>query len=111
MTTTGTRERLGCRHRCVTRSMTMARWDLHHVARGLLFASLICLVVLPSFAQKDTGSIVGTVRDSSGAVLPGVAVTVTDLEHGTTYASTTNGEGAFVASPLRIGRYTGLPPG
>jgi len=51
------------------------------------------------------GSIVGTVRDSSGAVVPGAKVTVTDTDRGTTFETTTNSTGEYVANPLRIGRY------
>ena len=65
----------------------------------------LCWTTL-SWAQKDTGSIVGTVKDPSGAVVPNANVTVTDVEHGQTFNTTTNTEGEFVASPLRVGRYT-----
>src|SRR5712692_671209 len=59
-----------------------------------------------SFAQKDTGSIVGTVKDPSGALLPTAQVPVKDIEHGTTFVTHTSDSGAFVASALKIGRYT-----
>ena len=65
----------------------------------------VCWTTL-GWAQKDTGSIVGTVKDPSGAVVPNANVTVTDVEHGQTFNTTTNAEGEFVASPLRVGRYT-----
>jgi hypothetical protein len=70
--------------------------------RLALFASLTA----SSWAQKDTGSIVGTVKDPSGAVVPNASVTVTDVEHGQTINTTTNPDGEFVVSPLRVGRYT-----
>jgi hypothetical protein len=70
--------------------------------RLALFASLTA----SSWAQKDTGSIVGTVKDPSGAVVPNASVTVTDVEHGQTISTTTNPDGEFVVSPLRVGRYT-----
>jgi hypothetical protein len=59
-----------------------------------------------AWAQKDAGAIVGTVRDESGAVVSGASVTVTDTDRGTKIALTTNAEGEYTASPLRIGRYT-----
>ena len=59
-----------------------------------------------SFAQKDTGSIVGTVKDPSGALLPNAKVTVKDIERGTTFVTHTSDSGEFVASALKIGRYT-----
>lgn len=71
----------------------------------LLLAIFVSLTAL-SWAQKDTGSIVGTVKDPSGAVVPNASVTVTDVEHGQTISTTTNPDGEFVVSPLRVGRYT-----
>jgi hypothetical protein len=70
------------------------------------FASLL-LLVFPAlcWAQKDTGTIVGSVKDPSGSVLAGAKVTVTDVDRGTSFETTTNQTGEYVASPLRIGRY------
>jgi Carboxypeptidase regulatory-like domain/TonB dependent receptor len=74
-------------------------------------ASILLLAVFlvgapPAVAQKDTGAIVGTVHDASGAVVVGAKVSVTDFERGQTFTTTTNSSGEYVASPLRIGRYT-----
>jgi len=65
----------------------------------------VILVAGTAFAQKDMGSILGTVRDTSGAVVPGAKVTVTDTDRGTTFETTTNATGEYAANPLRIGRY------
>lgn len=70
-----------------------------------LFVSILALLVAPVWAQKDAGAIVGLVRDSSGAVISGAKVTVTDADRGTEVTLTTNKDGEYVASPLRIGRY------
>src|SRR5450759_3949104 len=74
------------------------------------FAVAVLLVILGvttvGVAQKDAGAIVGLVRDSSGAVVTGAKVTVTDVERGIQLTFTTNEAGEYVASPLRIGRYT-----
>ena len=72
---------------------------------ALFFFLFVCWSTL-SWAQKDTGSIVGTVKDPSGAVVPNADVTVSDVEHGQTFTASTNTAGEFVASPLRVGRYT-----
>lgn len=75
--------------------------------RTLIFVLLVLtLFASGSWAQKDTGTIVGTVKDPTGAVVPNAGVTVTDVEHGQTIDTTTNTDGEFVASPLRVGRYT-----
>jgi Carboxypeptidase regulatory-like domain/TonB dependent receptor len=72
---------------------------------GFLVPVLLLFVAGMSWAQKDTGSIVGTVRDSSGAVVVGAKVTVTDADRGTSLQTTSNSSGEYVASPLRVGRY------
>src|SRR5271165_6711500 len=59
----------------------------------------------PVWAQKDAGTIVGLVRDSSGAVVEGAKVTVEDVDRGVQMTLSTNDEGEYVASPLHIGRY------
>src|SRR6185295_7900422 len=60
----------------------------------------------PAFAQLDTGSIVGTVTDSSGGVLPGVTVIATQTETGVTTTAVTTDTGHYVFPALKIGRYS-----
>ena len=67
--------------------------------------TVMLLIAGVAWAQKDMGSIVGTVRDSSGAVVSGAKVAVTDNDRGTTFNSTTNANGEYAANPLRVGRY------
>lgn len=75
------------------------------LAGGIALA-LWVLAVPEASAQIDTGSIVGTVTDTSGAVLPGVTVTATQDATGFTTTATTNSRGQYVFSTLRIGTYT-----
>jgi len=70
-----------------------------------VLAAAIAVICVPSFAQKDSGAIVGTVRDTSGAVVSGARVTITDVDRGTQLVQTTDPQGGYVASPLKIGRY------
>src|SRR5258706_2656530 len=67
---------------------------------------LILITVTPLWAQKDAGAIVGLVRDASGAVIAGVKVTVEDVDRGIQLTVSTNDQGEYVASPVRIGRYS-----
>jgi Carboxypeptidase regulatory-like domain/TonB dependent receptor len=53
-----------------------------------------------SFAQAVFGSIVGTVTDPTGAVLPNATVVVTDLSKGTTQNVQSNGSGNYTVSRL-----------
>lgn len=81
-----------------------------HSCRLVLWSVVVVLfglgVAPAAWAQKDMGNIVGTVKDATGAVLADAKVTVTDVDHGTTFQTTTNSNGAYIAGPLRIGRYT-----
>ena len=70
-------------------------------------ALLVSLLALSTnlWAQKDAGAIVGLVLDSSGAVIAGAKIIVTDLDRGTELILSSNNGGEYVASPLKIGRY------
>lgn len=75
-----------------------------YVRIGLTLLSLVLVTGL-SWGQKDTGTIVGTVRDTTGAVVADAKVTVTDVDRGTSFNAATNASGEYVAGPLKIGRY------
>jgi hypothetical protein len=62
-------------------------------------------VATPLWAQKDAGTIVGQVRDASGAAVQGAKVSVEDVDRGVQMTLSTNDEGEYVAGPLHIGRY------
>jgi len=58
------------------------------------------------FAQgTDLGTIRGTVKDSTGAVIANAKVTATDLDTNTSRQSNTNGAGDFEIFGLKSGRY------
>ncbi|MGP8094580.1 MAG: carboxypeptidase regulatory-like domain-containing protein [Candidatus Sulfotelmatobacter sp.] len=71
----------------------------------LLVVLLISATVI-GLAQVDTGSLVGTVKDASGAVLPGVTVTATNVDTGVATTAKTEQNGDYVITPLHIGRYS-----
>jgi hypothetical protein len=48
-------------------------------------------------------TIVGTVVDSSGAIVPNGAVTLTNIDTNTKTAVKTDAQGSYIATPLRIG--------
>jgi len=68
---------------------------------------LLLMLSLPTilFSQLDTGTIVGTVVDSSGLVIPAASVLVQNVETGSRTEATTDGSGNFVAPALRVGAY------
>jgi carboxypeptidase family protein len=68
-----------------------------------LFALLFLLSAI-SFAQ-DTATLTGTVRDNTGAVIPGVGVTIKNTATGTVREVKTNSAGEYVAAALLPGQY------
>ena len=74
-----------------------------HPILVLIFAFSLAAPVL---AQNITGTIVGTVRDSSGGVMPGAAVSLTNEETNVQFAVITDETGDFVAPNLAPGIYT-----
>lgn len=56
-------------------------------------------------AQSINGSISGNVIDQQGAVVPGAAVSVTNVETGAQRSATTNDDGRFTVSGLPVGVY------
>jgi outer membrane receptor protein involved in Fe transport len=67
---------------------------------ALLFALLVFSAV-SAFPQAETGQIVGTVTDPSGASVPGAKVTVKSVTTGTERTQTTNVTGGFTFSNLQ----------
>ncbi len=67
----------------------------------------VCLVLIgtcaPAYAQRTTGTIIGTVTDESGAVLPGVTVTLSGAGVPGTPTTVTGESGTY--------RFPQLPPG
>ncbi len=72
-----------------------------------LFILLILLMAGMAVAQEITGTILGTVKDPSGAVVPNATVTVTNTDKNVLLRTvTTSADGEFVAPLLPIGHYT-----
>ena len=87
----------------------MTRLDL--IARRALALSMpfmLAGLLLPrtTMAQVDMGSISGTVRDTSGAVIPGAKVTLINVDTGISISTTTGSEGRYTFSPIKIGHYS-----
>ncbi|MGA3350406.1 MAG: TonB-dependent receptor [Candidatus Sulfotelmatobacter sp.] len=75
-------------------------------ARSLSFAVFLLFFAglsLHAFGQEAT--ILGTVTDPSGSVVPNVAVTITNVGTGEARTTSTNGDGQYVVPGLIIGRY------
>src|SRR5436309_10764010 len=76
----------------------------------LLRSAILCTIFFASagvcFAQQDTGIITGVVTDRSGSAVPNATVTLLNTGTNTSMSVTTDNDGLFVATPLRIGSYT-----
>ena len=69
------------------------------IAAGILWSAV-------ASAQVSFGRLAGTVFDNTGAVLPGVTVTLNNEERGQTQTTTTSETGAFVFPQVQPGVYT-----
>src|SRR5262245_58880884 len=72
--------------------------------RGFVLSGLILLTSAAAWAQA-TAQLGGTVRDESGAVLPGVTVTVTQTDTGFSRTVVTEASGIYLLPNLPTGPY------
>src|SRR5689334_14921558 len=71
----------------------------------VLGAVWLCVASFPLVAQIDTGSIVGTVRDASGAVVSNATLTATNTATQITLTTKSNESGQYQFTALRVGTY------
>ena len=78
-----------------------------HAGTGLVALVFLFLIVmtLPSVAQLPTGTVLGTVRDSTGAVVPSATVTVRNTETGLTRTAQSSADGSYRFAALPVGTY------
>ncbi len=72
---------------------------------SLLMLACILAFSLPGLAQKTTGTIEGTVTDSTGAVVPGAEITVRNVTNDITRTVPSNNEGHYTVPELPPGVY------
>ncbi|HWC96141.1 MAG TPA: TonB-dependent receptor [Candidatus Sulfopaludibacter sp.] len=77
-----------------------------HVRTAYVLPALACLFTCLGYSQAVTSTILGTVTDSSGAVVPKAKVTVTEVNTATTRTGVTNESGNYSFSNLAPGRYS-----
>ena len=70
------------------------------------FAILCCLAPPPAGAQAVSGTILGFVKDSTGAVVPGATVTLVNAGTGYTRTVVTDASGEYTAPLIPTGTYT-----
>lgn len=72
---------------------------------GAVLIAAVLLSPLGAMAQSPVGQILGTVHDPSGAVVVGATVTVTNVETGQEFKTTTNQAGDYLVRDLPPGSY------
>ena len=68
-------------------------------------AIAVAPVAVPPPVQAEIGSVSGTVLDQSGAVVPGVTVTLRSTIDGSTLPAVTNARGAYTFPRVNVGQY------
>jgi len=84
----------------------MNRYAFSWILRSLVAITLFAALGLkPLQAQVDTGSITGTVTDSTGALVSGAKVVLTNEGTAASLSTTTGSDGGYKFSPVRVGTY------
>src|SRR5713226_8353530 len=78
---------------------------MKRILSGTLTGILVMGMSCADIWAQATAQISGTVKDQSGAVLPGVEVTMTQTDTGIARSAVTNETGSYVLSNLPIGPY------
>jgi hypothetical protein len=78
------------------------------VGRSLRIAAVLMVTFASAvlYAQVDTASIIGTVKDSSGALIQSASVTVQNVATGESQTAKVSAAGTYVFPYLRVGNYT-----
>ncbi|MGA7188783.1 MAG: carboxypeptidase-like regulatory domain-containing protein, partial [Candidatus Acidiferrales bacterium] len=74
--------------------------------RWALAVCLLLVIARPAFPQsRNTGEIRGTVTDTSGAVVPGATVTISNIDTGESKDFITNKDGIYDTVSTPAGNY------
>ena len=75
------------------------------ISRIMIWAAVLILVAIPVAAQLPTGTLLGTVKDSSGASIPSAMVTLKNTDTNLTKTSMTEADGSYRFPELPVGHY------
>jgi Carboxypeptidase regulatory-like domain len=64
----------------------------------LLLSAIVVFGASRSWAQSGRGTLTGSVTDTSGAIIPNLAVNLTEASTGSNYKTVTNAQGLFNVS-------------
>lgn len=85
--------------------MSRNRFQLHLVSTAL-FLLLTAVVPGDIWAQIDTGGVTGTAMDSSGSIVPGARITLTNQATNVVSQTVSTGSGTYSLTGIRPGTYT-----
>src|SRR5262245_29232330 len=75
---------------------------------GTFVTAIIALIALGSclvFGQGATATVLGVVRDTTGALVPGVSITIKHVDTGLTREAVSSESGGYIAPQLPVGAY------
>jgi hypothetical protein len=81
------------------------RLTRHKVSLFLIFLLLPMLFPKTGFSQTTNGTILGTVSDATGAVVPGASITIKNIETGASRTIVTDDGGRYRVPGLALGKY------
>src|SRR5262249_6263767 len=88
------------------RKSTSRVWAKHATHAALICVALLLLAPPDSWSQANSATLHGTVNDPTGALVPGVTVTLTNQNTGAAMVQTTAERGEFTFTFVPAGVYT-----
>ncbi len=79
---------------------------MKHLREMCVLLALMAASCFVAYSQAVSGTVLGTVTDASGAVVPNAKVTLTEVNTGIVHNAQTNGSGNYTFSDLPGGIYT-----
>src|SRR5450755_1259280 len=77
----------------------------HRYLGTLLCLCSLLLSAAGTPAQSTQATILGTVKDSTGSVVPAAEIKISSLEEGATFTASSNESGSFIIPDLKPGHY------
>src|SRR5215475_9652950 len=90
---------------CLNASCADGRRCLTKVVSILSVCVVVLLASVPGFSQANAGRILGSITDTSGGVIGGASVIITDVERGTSRTLITDETGSYNAPSLPPATY------
>lgn len=74
-------------------------------AKISLALSILLATLAPALGQVETARITGTIKDTTGAVIPGVEIVITHVGTNRQIRTITDDSGRYASVPIAIGEY------